>query len=74
MKTLVTLCLVLFASTLFAADVIVLVLLVGLFGVLAFGCASCAHRRLPADFPVGPDIAEWFEQHSQTEFPKLTDP
>lgn len=45
-----------------------LFLLVGLFGVLAFVCASCAARKFPVQgsrFPV---------EEGGSEFPKLSEP
>lgn len=48
----------------------VLVLLVGLFGVLAFVCAC---RSKPDHFPTGPSLEAWMAEEP-TEFPKLTDP
>ena len=62
-----------------------LVLLVGLFGVLAFVC-QCAHEPA-SNFPNGPTLEDWmraggipfrvtpFINHEEeTEFPKLSEP
>lgn len=49
-----------------------LVLLVGLFGVLAFVCA-CACRSKPEHFPNGPSLEQWMADEP-TEFPKLSEP
>lgn len=64
-----------------------LVLLAGLFGVLAFvcACASCSvaggndlghpgsQRRATTDFPNGPSLEAWMAEQP-TEFPKLSEP
>lgn len=54
---------------------IVLVLLVGLFGVLAFVCASCAPRlRYERTEGTGTYYRTDAERIEATEFPKLSEP
>lgn len=74
-----------FAAAMNTNTAILLVLVVSIL-IVAVVCTSCSHRRLPDDFPVGPDVIDWLSKHFhverlardheqiETEFPKLTEP